>query len=214
MILLVIAATCCLSLLAAYFIVGPRYSEIRHATVLFTPLLFAAASVLADIFSKEKESITRAVLFASGLIVLLSFAYSITNLYPGSTKRGDWARVGEFITQNERPGQPIVVFPVYEALSLPYYYRGGNRILPDHAYFDHDHLDAEFGTNESKRGEAEFVISQIPADSTEVWLVVGEICTATAACEPLDNFVRANYTIELEQSFYLEKLYLLRKKTQ
>ena len=150
--------------------------------------------------------------FAAGLLVLVSFSYSLITLYPNMTKRGDWARVGEFIRQNESPGQPIVVFTTFDAISLPYHYDGINRILPDERFFEFPVGEAESGSPESLKRETEFVISEIPPDAREVWLAVNEKCLATQACAPLQNYVRANYTIEIEKEFYLEKVYLLKKK--
>ncbi|MBV9217235.1 MAG: glycosyltransferase family 39 protein, partial [Acidobacteria bacterium] len=213
LILAVIAAACLVFLLAAYFVLGERYLEIRHAAVLFAPLLLAAASFIEDIFSKEKEATSRFALFASAFFVLLSFAYSLTILYPNMAKRGDWARIGRYIEDNEKPGQPIIVFTAFDALALPNHYHGVNTVLPDHGYFDYD-LEAEFGKSDSLKKQTDFVISQIPSNADEIWLAVGEKCTSTAACEPLENFIRANYTIETEQHFYLEKLYLLKKNTR
>ena len=126
-------------------------------------------------------------------------------------KRGDWARVGAFIQENEAPGQPIIVFTTYDVLSLPYHYHGVNRILPDERFFEFE-SEATFGSENSLKRETDFVISEIPADAEMIWLVVSEKCLVTDACHPLENYVRANYTIEKEQEFYLEKVYLLKKK--
>ena len=103
------------------------------------------------------------------------------------------------------------MFQSYEAVSLPYYYHGQNRVLPDERFFDFDR-EAAFGSPESTVTETQFVISKIPPDADEFWLVVNEKCMTTDACVPLQNFVTANYTIEKEQEFYLEKVFLLRKK--
>ncbi len=195
-------------LLAAYFILGPVYVEVRHASVLFVPLLFAVASLISDLFEKPAHALLVLPLAA---IVLVSFAYSIGTLYPEMTKRGDWERVGAFIGQNEKPGQPIVVFTTFDALALPYYYHGPNKVLPDEKFFDFEQ-EAEFGSVDSLRGQTDFTISKIPADAEEFWLVVNEKCITTDACVPLQNFVTAHYTIEQEQDFYLEKVSLLRKK--
>jgi len=41
---------------------------------------------------------------------------------------------------------------------------------------------------------------------------VNEKCLIPNACVPLQNYIAANYTSEIEMDFYLEKVYLLRKK--
>ncbi len=209
-----IMATICSSLFAAYFLVGLEYIQIRHASVLFVPLIIFAASIISDL-SGQGESKNRGVLLVPtvGIVVLLAFSYAIVTLYPNMTKRGDWARIGEFIQQNESANQPIVVFPAFDAVALPYHYKGVNQILPTSGFFDFEQ-EAAFGTENSLKRQIDFVTSQIPADADRVWLAVHEQCLTTEACVPLENFVQANYTIEKEQEFYLEKVFLLRKKPQ
>ncbi|MFN0280018.1 MAG: glycosyltransferase family 39 protein [Pyrinomonadaceae bacterium] len=211
-----VTATTFGGLFFAYFVVGSNYIQIRHASVLFVPLVLFAAALLSDIFvtdGKQMRAVNKTLAIAASLIVLASFSYSIVALYPNMAKRGDWARVGAFIQQNEWPGQPIMVFPTYEALALPYHYHGVNRISPDEEYFKHEE-QAAFGTQYSLTKEIDFFISNIPPDADWVWLAVSERCLITEACRPLENYVQANYTIEKEQEFYLEKLFLLRKKAQ
>jgi uncharacterized membrane protein len=201
-------------LVLAYFAVGGAYVEVRHMSVVFAPLIFFEAALLSDIFatrSDKERHVNRVLAAAAGLLVLLSFSYALVTLYPNMAKRGDWARVGAFIQANESPGQPIIVFTTFEALALPYHYHGVNKILPDERFFEFDQEDA-FGTENSLKRQTDFVISEIPADAEMVWLAVGEKCLVTEACRPLENYVRANYTIEIEQEFYLEKVFLLRKK--
>lgn len=202
-----------LFLLGAYFVLGHSYVEIRHASVLFVPLILFIASVLSDVFQEINERTVRIAMLATGILVLVSFSYSLTHLYPNTAKRGDWARVAAFLQQNESPNQPIIVFTTFDALALPQHYHGVNRILPDERFFSF-HLEAEFGTKDSLRNETDFVISEIPPDADKIWVAVNEKCIATEACLPLENFLQANYTIEIEKEFYLERLYLLNKKRQ
>ncbi len=214
--LAVVTATTFGCMLFAYFFVGSDYIEIRHASVLFVPLILFAASLLSDIFvteGKQMRPINTTLAIAGSLLVLASFSYAIVGLYPNMAKRGDWGRVGAFIEQNEGTGQPIIVFPTYEVLAMPFHYHGVNRILPDDHYFELE-KEAASGTEYSLKKQIDFFISRIPADSEMLWLVVSEKCLVTEACRPLENYVQANYTIEKEQEFYLEKLFLLRKKAQ
>jgi uncharacterized membrane protein len=208
---LAITLTVGLFLLAAYFLIGSTYVHIRHASVMFVPLLMFLASLGADISKGSSPRLNKALPVAFAIVIVPIFAYSISVVYPNMTKRGDWARVAEFIQQNESPGQPIVVYEAFDALALPYYYRGPNRVLPDSNFFDFV-LQGPFGTPESMVRQNNFVISEIPPGSHEIWLVVNEYCIATEACRPLENYIAANYTIELEKEFYLEKVYLLKAK--
>lgn len=196
---------------AVAFFVSPAYVGLRHATLLLVPCVLFVTALLSDVFTEISERVTRIVTFAGGIVVLASFSYSLTTLYPNTTKRGDWARVGAFIEQNESPGQAIIVFTTFDALALRYNYRGVNEVLPDEKFFTFDQ-EAAFGAPDSLSRQTEFVISEIPPDVEKIWLAVNEKCLVTEACVPLENFIRANYTIELEKEFYLEKLYLLKKR--
>jgi len=198
------AAVCGAFFLFVYFQLGAGYIENRHAAVYFVAIFVFAGAVLVRVFP-AKTWIFAAVLYA------VFFAYSIAVMYPDLTKRGDWARIAAFISQNEKPGQPIVFMPAYDALSLPYYYKGANKILPDERYFSF-FTEAELGNPNSFRQQIEFVIGKIPPEAAEIWLLTDENCEIKQSCEPLENFVEANYTIIEERKFYKEKVRLLRKK--
>ena len=123
-------------------------------------------------------------------------------------------RIAQFIKENEKPNQPIIVFQNYDALSLPFHYKGINRILPDEKFFAWNTEDSLSNENAFKNQIA-FVISEIPPDAQEIWLATEEVCQTAetkAACRPLENFVEANYTVIETKDFYLERLRLLRKK--
>ncbi len=221
-----ISATTGVFLLGAYFLLGDIYVEIRHAAVLFAPLILFAAFVLKEMFAGPKaeeekrrkgdeeisgrKSLSPLLLFSLSPLLLL-FVYSVYTLYPQAAKRGDWARVATYIREREKPNQPIIVFTVFDALNLPYYYRGVNRILPDERFFNWG-LEGEHGGAESLKSEIDFALSKIPPETQELWLATGERCQTTKACEPLENFVEANYTIIEEKDFYKERVRLLRKK--
>ena len=143
---------------------GRHNIAVRHASVLFVPLILFVASLISDTFEKKSERTIKTTAFAAGLLVLFSFSYSLTNLYTNMVKRGDWERIAEFIEQNESPNEPIVVFSTFDALALPYHYRGMNRILPDEGYFTFA-PEAAFGTAGSFKKEIEFVTSKIPVDA-------------------------------------------------
>ncbi len=145
------------------------------------------------------------------ILAVIFFSYSTFSLYPNLSKRGDWARVAAFIEQNETPDQPIFVHQIYDVLSLRAHYRGANRILPDEKILDWG-LEDEFGSPQTFIRQIEFIISKIPPDAREIWIVTDESCQTTKACLPLENFINANYTIVQEKDFYLERVRLLRKK--
>ena len=150
---------------------------------------------------------------AAALLVLASFSYSVYTMYPNWTKRGDWARVAEYIKENETAGQPVLVFPPYDVLALRAYYQGPNDLLPDENYFDFT-LDDRSGSEASLTRRIEFALSKIPDGASDLWLVVSDKCTTTDACVPLEKFVEANYTVVKEKDLYRERIRLLHKKTK
>ena len=202
-----------LFLLFAYFLLGAGLVETRHASVLFAPLILFVGLFLRNLFPRDESNRKRTNLFAvfPAILAAAFFAYAIYALYPNLTKRGDWGKVGAFIEANEKPGQPIIVFTAFDAPTLPYHYHGTNRIYPDAKFFDWGFED-KIGTADSWRRQTEFIISEIPPESREIWLLTNEKCSNGQACEPLENFVRANYTVIQEKDFYKEKVRLLRKK--
>jgi hypothetical protein len=207
-----ISATAAAMMFAAYFLVDTQYIAIRHAAILFAPVVLALAVLCSNILENTGERVLRPLISLAAVAVLVFFTYSLVTLYPNATKRGDWARVAQFIKDGESPGQPVMVFTTMDALSLSYYYSGANRILPDERFFDFQAPEAAPGSSESLARETQFTISQIPTDAEHIWLVVNEKCLVTRACTPLQNYVSANYTIDIERDFYLERVYLLRKK--
>jgi uncharacterized membrane protein len=205
-------------LLFVYFQLGHGYVEIRHASVFFVPFILFVGSVLAGISTRRhgdaeigKTGFYSVVAFT--VLVAIFFSYSLFTLYPNLAKRGDWARVGAFIEQNEKPNQPIIIFQAYDAIALPYHYKGANRILPDEKFFAFEAEDKS-GSANSFRGQIDFIISKIPRDAEEIWLLTNEKCAVGEACLPLENFVRSDYTIVQEKNFYKERVRLLRRKAE
>lgn len=208
--LMALAGTVFLGLLSAYFAVGSDLVELRHATVAFVPLLLAVVSLGYDLSTAiASRPVKLAFVAVGGMILAIFFQGSIVGLYPTMTKRGDWDRVARFLEASSE-WRPIIVFPVYDALALKQTYYGKVHISPEEGFFRFTR-DAPAGSANSLLTETNFAISQFPTETEEVWLVTGSVCSETLACTPLENFVKANYTIVAEQDFYLEKVRLLRK---
>lgn len=207
-----IVATIFAFLLLAYFLVGSWLIALRHASVLFAPFILFSATLINDLFPERGKTVSitaRLGLTALTIIVIASFTYALVNLYPGFTKKGDWERVGKYIEHNERPDQPIIIFHTYDALALPYYYNGVNRVYPDERFFEFD-----FGTPSAERTKKRtaFTISKIPPDAAEIWLIVNDECQTPGICEPFDEFIRNNYSRVSEMAFRDQTVTLLRKK--
>lgn len=207
----VVAAAIGFCMIVAGSLVGPSLIVIRHAAMLYVTVVLPLALLIRDISVGWRVN----NIFLAGAVPLIiaSFGYGISHIYPEHTKRGDWARVAAFIEQNESAGQPILVFPTFDALSPRSHYKGVNQILPDEKYFDFI-PGANVRSPEDLRREIEFAISELPPGSDRIWLAVGDLCNGNDGCSPLQNYIDANYTKEIEKDFYLEKLYLLKKRPQ
>ncbi len=200
-------AVCNLFLLIIYLLLGLKYVELRHSVTAFAPLILLLGLLLTKFLPKILR-ICAAVLYA------IFFGYSIYMLYPNLAKRGDWAQVGAYLQENEKPNQPIIVFRNYDALALPYHYRGENKILPDRNFFAWEAEAAPDSANVFEK-QTEFIIAEIPSGAPEIWLLTEESCQkpeTQVACQPLENFVEENYTVLETKDFYLERVRLLRKK--
>ncbi len=195
-----------------YFMLGEIYVQIRHASVLFSAVCLFMIAVLSEVLPKNKGDKSRSYLAGALAVLLMGFyVYGIYSLYPEFVKRGDWERVSEYIEQNERADQPIIIYSNYEALNLPYYYEGKNRILPDENFFKWKYEDEQGSPNVWTK-QIKYVISKIPKEADEIWLVTEEGCQVTKGCEPLEKYVKENYTVVAKQDFYKERVRLLRKK--
>ncbi len=190
--------------LFVYYQLGSGYIQIRHAAVCYTAVFIFVSAVLVKV-SPKKFWILYAVLYS------VFFVYAVCALYPNLTKRGDWARVAAFVEANEKPNQPIISFPVYETIALPFYYKGANKVLPDEKFFSF-FAEGEAGSPNNFSRQIEFTLAKFPPEAEEIWLLTSDNCDFKQSCEPLENFVQANYTVIEEKNFYKEKVRLLRKK--
>lgn len=201
-------------LLAAYFLLGAVYVELRHAAVLFPPFVLFFWSFLETFFSAKAERnphLQKVLITFLSVFYGLFFVYSIFTIHPNFIKRGDWARVSRFIEQNETPDQPIIVYKTFDALALSHQYAGKNKIYPDEKYFEWT-LEDNPDSPKAFQKQTEFIISEIPPETREIWLVTDAECSKKVSCQPLENFVQENYTIIQQKDFYEENVRLLRKK--
>lgn len=197
-------------LLVLYLMMGAGFIAIRHMAIVFVPILLLLFAVFWEIKPDGKKY--SAVYFGSIAVLLISFyIYGLISLHPNLTKRGDWARVANFIEQNETASQPIIIFSNYDAIALPFYYDGKNEILPNDKFFAWNY-EAESESAKAHTKQIEYVISLIPDDAGEIWLLTRKDCHTTEACLPLEKFVESNYTVLIEQEFFMERVRLLGKK--
>jgi hypothetical protein len=195
-------------LMIAYFALGPEFVLLRHATVLFVPLVLFLASFLNDIAPTTHRKSSMAVA-GGALLVCGFFSYAFITHYPNLAKPGDWARVGTFIEQNESPNQPIVIFHTYDAMTLPYEYNGVNEILPKDHFLD---FDLETATPDIILRRTSFTISQIPPSAREIWLLTNYECGSEGTCDRLESYVADNYDTVIDKQLYMQRVRLLSRR--
>ncbi len=196
--------------LVLYLKMGAGFIAIRHMAIVFVPIILLVFSVLWEI--RPSGNVMPFIYQITISVFLTSFyIYGLISLHPNLTKRGDWARVSDFIEQNEQANQPIIIFSNYDAIVLPFYYEGKNKILPNEKYFAWNY-EAEPGSSDSYNKQIEYIISLIPDNASEIWLLTQEDCQTSDACLPLKKFVESNYNVVIEKEFFAERVRLLRKK--
>ena len=204
-----ISAVIAAFLLFVYFQLGAGYLEIRHAAVFFVPLVLFAGSVLAVILPQrrgnaEEDKARYYLLIPAAVLSMMFFSYSLFTLYPNLAKRGDWARVAAYIGQNETPNQPVIVFQAYDALALSYHYKGANKILPDEKFFTFVQED-KIGSANAFRTQIDFVISKIPADAEEIWLLTDENCSIGETCSSIWKISSRRITLLFRKRIFIKR---------
>jgi len=104
-------------------VTGPHLMQPRHTAALFLPALMTVLSVLLLAGRRWLLGVW------TGALILLTAA-AMAQTYGTLAKEGDWARVGSFLEQNARLGEPILVLTAEAALPLKHYYQGALAPLP------------------------------------------------------------------------------------
>jgi hypothetical protein len=196
--------------LAAYYRLGIDFVQMRHAAVIFLPAILLLCSILKDSISSARGWIVIAATFA------LFSSTAIIARYEPLTKRGDAERIARFIEKHEQSNQPIAVFTIYNVLPLNFYYRGSNQFVPKPETITFD-WNAEAAPDSPARWQRQinFLISQIPPEHKEIWLVTEDFCDdpkTAIQCQQLEDFLREHYVVERTEFFFHRKLQLLRRK--
>jgi hypothetical protein len=134
-------------------------------------------------------------------------------LFSPLAKSGDYVRIATFLSAQERPQQPIIVFNAEAAEALAHYYRGANQIIPLPKPLDFKTYDLQDFVISSQQ-EIATAISQVAGQPEEIWLVQVEPCRFAGVdfnCEALQSFVSQNYTVKLSQAFYGAKVERLQR---
>ena len=141
----------------------PELVGVRHTVSLFVPALFALLGGAAAVAGRYGVR-------ACAAIVLLFCLTSLVHRYREPAKPGDWRRVARYLAENERPGQPIVVFLPDGALPLQLHYDGENPIVPVPSPEQCRSYDVRRYALDSPDDVAEAVASQ-SRDPESLWVV-------------------------------------------
>jgi hypothetical protein len=207
---LALAAPCfviALFLLSVGTLMGIGYANIRHASMLFPPLVFFFSALLYETFGKKG-------LFVWAALSIFFIPFSICQQFSPAAKRGDWEKVAAYVQANEKAGQVILPVEAYDSLGFGAYYRSANIILPREGFFPWSQKN-DFTAPDTLPQQIESLIDEIPPDTGEIWVLTGEVCENPKTgdvCRPLENYLDTNYTMIDDKEFYLERVRLYRKK--
>lgn len=194
--------------LAAIHVTGEAMLQSRHSFALFIPSSLLAFSLVAK-FAKTRARVAWLIAF------LIFSSISLYFTFRPLTKNGSWDRVASYIMASEKPDQPVLVFHAGNALTLSYYYRGPNALVPLPRGDKYDTFDIN---NYVLRDEQEITaaIARVPGDHQQLWLVTDNIChfmDVNYNCEGLEAFVEKYYEVEKTETFFNSKVRLLRRKS-
>jgi hypothetical protein len=191
-------------------IVNNELVSITHTTVLFIPSLLMFFSVMSILPDEKRNK----VLIPAFLVIFLVNSLYMVREYQPMAKLGDFRRVAEYIKKKERPGQVILIFVADMALPFSYYYSGMNLIIP----LPNKMSLTQYDLNDFVlKGEQDIAkaIEREGLEPRDVWMVNGTVCKYLGVnlhCEILEEYIKNNYTIEDDKSFYRSRVRLLRRK--
>lgn len=201
-----IALTLALCFIVVQRLTGSGLVEERHTAALFLPITLAAFSFVSAVAQRR-------VLLGWVFLVLLFNCTALYTRYAALAKSGDWIRVAAHISTYEKPGQPVLVFQAANVLPLAHYYQGENSLvpIPNETGLGTTYIPPNRALEEKRIAEAVNHVSERP----EVWLVTDwrRGLSDDEINDPvLKEFVRRNYAVEKETTFYNSKVFLLRLK--
>lgn len=202
------SATLILAVFLLGFAVVGKF-HFRHATVFFMPAMIALVTIL----QLPRESIRRRSLVIGTSVFLIWNLICLGVGYSPLAKRGDSHRVASYLMTSEQANQPILVFNSEVEMVLTHYYDGINTLIPlpskeDFSVFSVDDLVLK---QEQQIIDA---LETYPKSFEEMWLVSDAgvlmgLPTYEESYEILEDFVRENYQVKLDKTFYGARLRLL-----
>ncbi len=182
--------------LATYHFLGDEGLQQRHMSSLILPLVLLPLSALSFFDSKK------IICGWLALVVFLNIG-SLVDAYRPMAKPGDFRRVAQYVTANEAPNQPVLVFHSDAALALAYYYKGQNKLVP---LPQENNFDDWNPRNHVLRDETQVldVINKQPNSPERFWLVSDGWCSQGSLsynCDVLEDVVTKYFEVERSKDF-------------
>lgn len=194
--------------LAAFYLVGDQLMQVRHMSALILPMVLIPLSALTLFKSKS------AVYGWAALVIALNVIY-LYGAYRPMAKPGDFDRVARYVTENEKPNEPVLIFHADAILPLRYYYHGQNKLV---ALPQENGTEAWDPRNNVLKDETQImnVIDAQPDSPERFWLVHDGWCahgTVSFNCQVLERAIADHFVIESMHEFYAPTtVRLLRRK--
>lgn len=183
--------------LVAIDLAGWSLTQTRHLSGLILPLAMIPFAALAVFRNKW---ITPAW---AGFVLLLSVV-SLVVTYSPLAKPGDFERVSDYLMQNERANEPVLVFHADAVLPLRQYYKGRNQLV---ALPQENGLEKWDPRNNVLRDEAQIIerINSVQGLPDRFWLVHDGWCAQGAIsfnCQMLESVIEKYFVVEHTRRFY------------
>lgn len=183
------------------FFVREELLNSRHVSFFLVPSLVLVFSVLN--ISRDKK------LLKSWVFVLIClYSIALFQSYKVPAKIGDFKRIASYIMNNEKPGEPILIFPQENALPLKFHYSGSNILVPIPNKDGQDSTDGgNFVLNNVLNNESEIMesLSVIKGKPEALWVVRYphyEYLGVKFNIEIFDKFIEKNYYIQTSKAFF------------
>jgi uncharacterized membrane protein len=169
----------------------------RHTLILTLPFIYLFISSLVLIPNRAIQYVI--------LVLLIGFStFKVYNSDKDLVKVRDYPSLVSFIESNEKPQQPVLIFPNYVALPFDYYYNGINKI---HALPKSIDLSSNF-TNEDYtiKSNDEFlnIVSKLTSGVNGFWYIT----TANTSdakllldMKKLENLMSEKYEVKIKKEF-------------
>lgn len=205
--LAVIVCVVALFFLAVLHLTGEELFQPKHTAALFAPLILGALAFVSALVGKF-------ALRACFVVVFCFYAAALFNEYKPLAKKGDWRRVGEYISASSERDAPILVFRSEAALPLRYYI-APSRLVPLPAALRLDRMDLHDFALQDEAQIARAMDERGVANRTYLWLVTDDMRSYLGVDfhrQTLEDYVARNYDVVSAREFYKSEVRLLKRK--